>query len=120
MPVVIRRPPTAAGGLRLTARRTPTVPAAPMVGVRQAGANHHRRHADRKPADHPHPRRSGGGGLHNLRRELRVRGTEGLRVADTSVMLDLVGGNINVAVIMVAEKAADLIRGRTPPAAVNV
>ncbi|WP_254454300.1 GMC oxidoreductase [Siccirubricoccus sp. G192] len=49
-----------------------------------------------------------------------MRGTEGLRVADTSVMLDLVGGNINVAVIMVAEKAADLIRGRTPPAAVNV
>jgi 4-pyridoxate dehydrogenase len=52
--------------------------------------------------------------------ELRVLGVDGLRVVDASVMPDLIGGNINAVVIMLAEKAADLIRRRPPLAPVNV
>jgi choline dehydrogenase/4-pyridoxate dehydrogenase len=46
--------------------------------------------------------------------ELRVFGTEGLRVVDGAAMPDLVGAHINAPIIMIAEKAADLIRGRPP------
>ena len=46
--------------------------------------------------------------------QLRVRGVEGLRVADASIMPSITGGNTNAPSIMIGERASDLVLGRTP------
>ena len=50
--------------------------------------------------------------------DLRVRGCQNLRVVDASVMPDIVGGNLNAPVMMIADKASDIILGRDQLSAV--
>jgi choline dehydrogenase len=58
--------------------------------------------------------RMGNDGAAVLDPELRVRGIEGLRVADASIFPSIIGGNTNAAVVMIAEKASDMILGHPP------
>ena len=50
--------------------------------------------------------------------QLRVHGLQGLRVVDASIMPRMISANLNASTMMIADKASDLIRGRSAPEAV--
>ena len=54
-----------------------------------------------------------------LDEQMRVRGMDGLRVVDAAAMPDIISGNLNACVLMMAEKASDMILGRSPLPAIH-
>ncbi len=51
--------------------------------------------------------------------QLRVHGIDALRVVDASVFPSIIGGNTNATIVMIAEKAADLMLGIPAPAPIE-
>lgn len=51
--------------------------------------------------------------------ECRVRGVDGLRIADASIMPSIISGNLNATVMMIGEKASDIIAGTPPPSPIK-
>src|SRR5262249_42689112 len=52
--------------------------------------------------------------------QLRVHGLQGLRVIDASIMPRMISANLNASTMMIADRASDLIRGKTPMEAVKL
>ncbi len=114
---------TARDGIRLARKIYRTQPQADLTGEEFLPGDHlqsdeeldqHIR-ATAEVTQHPVGTCSmGNGSMSVVDPQLRVQGIEGLRIVDASVMPTVPGGNTNAATIMVAEKGADMILGKTP------
>lgn len=116
---------TARAGIRIARRIYATPPQAGITGAEiMPGAQAQSdaeldAHIRATAATTQHPLgtcRMGAGPMAVVDPQLRVIGMEGLRVIDASVMPDETGGNINAPTIMIAERAADIIKGHVLPA----
>jgi choline dehydrogenase len=116
---------TARAGIRIARRIYATPPQAVITGAEiMPGAQAQSdaeldAHIRATAATTQHPLgtcRMGAGPMAVVDPQLRVIGMEGLRVIDASVMPDETGGNINAPTIMIAERAADIIKGHVLPA----
>jgi choline dehydrogenase len=87
---------------------------------RASGTVHHPCGSCRMGPTRMGPTRMGPAGMSVVDETLRVHGIDALRVADASVFPSVVGGNTNAAVVMIAEKAADMIRGIPPPRSIEL
>ena len=90
---------------RLADRQTPLVTIAGLIAqfIRASAYTVHHQVGTCRMGEHPEA---------VVDSQLRLRGVDGLRVVDASVMPRIIGGNTNAVVVMIAEKAADLIRQR--------
>ena len=124
-PKIVTQLPHHRGGLGGHDRRHPQVPGDPRAvaaeGLRARavrGAGRRQRRGDPRARAREEPRHlppdstCAMGSVVDA--ELRVQGVDGLRVVDASVMPNVTRGNTNAPTIMIAEKAADLVRGTVP------
>ena len=84
------------------------------AGRRQAARHHH------LPSLRHLPHGAGSDATAVVDDQLRVHGLQGLRVIDASIMPTMLSANLNAATLMIAEKASDLLLGRTAPEPVVV